>query len=181
MQYTKFDVAERQLLQAIKLFFNNEDPISIHTLSESAGQVLNDIGKEYDAISFIRTNDLIKPEKRTEWLNHIFKSRNFFKHANKDKNEVHEFKSEFNDFSLLDSVNMYCSIKKKWVPETIMFQMWFSANYPSVLIKESEFNQVILNGVKSGYPMDKETMFKIIQMFRNKEIENTNVTLEYGL
>ena len=33
---SKFDVAERQLLQAIRLFFKEEDEVSIHTLSEAA-------------------------------------------------------------------------------------------------------------------------------------------------
>ena len=39
---TKFEVAERQLLQAINMFFREDDPVSIQTLAEAANQVLHD-------------------------------------------------------------------------------------------------------------------------------------------
>lgn len=181
MIYSKFDVAERQLLQAILLFFNNGDPISIHTLTEAAGQVLSDIGEQHGAVSFIRTNDMVRPEKQKEWLKNMFKSRNFFKHANNDQNETHEFKSELNDFSLLDAVNMYHSIKKSWVPETIAFQVWFSANYPHLLKSDSEFNKKIIEGASYGYPMDKNTLFQMIEMLRAEDKKDTNIVLKYGL
>jgi hypothetical protein len=68
MLLSKFDVAERQLLQAIRMFFGEEDPVSIHTLAEAAAQVLNDIGEKYGARSFLRDSDIIREDKRKEWL-----------------------------------------------------------------------------------------------------------------
>ncbi|WP_426357868.1 hypothetical protein ACPUVO_15640 [Pseudocolwellia sp. HL-MZ19] len=110
---SKFDVAERQLLQAIRMFFNDEDPISIHTLAEAAAQVICDIGTDYGVKSNLRESDKIREDKKNEWRKILFKSRNFFKHADKDKNELHEFNTELNDFSLFDAVVMYGGIKKK--------------------------------------------------------------------
>ncbi|MCI0917470.1 hypothetical protein JNA64_09870 [Pseudomonas stutzeri] len=57
---TKFDAAERQLLQAIRLFFREEDAISIHTLPEAASQILYDIGKETGIKSMFRDSDRIR-------------------------------------------------------------------------------------------------------------------------
>lgn len=107
MKLTKFDVAERQLLQSIRLLFRDEDPVSIHTLSESALQVLRDIGSEFGTTSRLRDNDLIRPDKKKEWYRALAKSRNFFKHADKDKTSIHEFDTEANIFSILDDVCRY--------------------------------------------------------------------------
>ena len=184
IELSKFDVAERQLLQAIKLFFQEEDPVSIHTLSEAANQVFSDIGGEFGAISFIRNSDLIKKNKKKEWLRYMFKSRNFFKHANSDKDAIHKFKSEFNDFSLLDGINMYSTIKKKWTPETLAFQIWFGATYPNLLKEENVFNQFLLNSIDSGRianPKDKSMICNIIQSFRNGSYSLDNICIEYGL
>ena len=79
MLLSKFDVAERQLNQAIHLFFENGDPVSVHTLSEAAAQVLYDIRHKFGAESKIRDSDIIKPEFKKEWLASLFSSRNFFK------------------------------------------------------------------------------------------------------
>ena len=131
LKLSKFDVAERQLLLAIRLFFSSEDDVSIHTLSEAAGQILHDIGKDAGVSSIVRDSDRIRPERMKEWLAAIFKSRNFFKHADRDKGDVHEFKPEFNDMSLLDAVNMYSTLKRRWTPETLIFLVWFGLKYPT--------------------------------------------------
>ena len=44
----------------------------------------------------MRDFDIIKPEFKQQWLACLFSSRNFFKHADRDSEEVHEFKEEFN-------------------------------------------------------------------------------------
>ena len=124
LQLTKFDVAERQLMQAIRLFSLQQDPVSIHTLAEAAAQVLYDIGDDYGVKSLTRDIERIRPEKTKEWLAIIHSSRNFFKHADRDKQATHEFKEIFNDMSLLDAVNMYTTIKKRWTPESFIFFVW---------------------------------------------------------
>ncbi|WP_390241785.1 hypothetical protein [Vibrio sp. R78045] len=181
---TKFDVAERQLLQAIRMFFREEDVISIHTLAEAANQVLSDIGSDYDTKSIFRENDRIREDKKKEWLRHMFKSRNFFKHADRDKCTSHEFRPDVNHFSLLDGVSMYSSIKQVWVPETLIFQLWFSANYPELMIEESAFNQMVKVGLETGQfpnPKEKSLLSECIQAQRNGHKAVSGVNLEYGL
>ena len=140
---SKFDVAERQLNQAIRLFFGEGDPVSIHTLSESAAQILYDIRHRFGAQSKIRDADIIKPESKKEWLASLFSSRNFLKHANRDPDELHEFKEEFNHFSLLDSVNMYLTAKKEWTPETIVYVQWFAMTYPTMVRPQNQFSELM--------------------------------------
>ncbi|AVW95509.1 hypothetical protein OS307_002263 [Vibrio parahaemolyticus] len=181
---TKFDVAERQLLQAIHMFFREDDIISTHTVVEAANQVLSDIGEEYNVKSFLRDSDLIREDKKKLWLRELFKSRNFFKHADRDKDSVHEFKSLFNEFSLIDGVTMYSTIKKTWVPETLVFQVWFSAKYPDLLFDDSEFKKQILCGFEEKRliaPSDMKTWYEMLTTMRSGAHHFDTVSLEYGL
>ena len=181
---SKFDVAEHQLLQAITMFFRDEDPVSIHTLCEAAAQVLSDIGKKYGAKSFLRQSDIIREDKKKEWLSYLFKSRNFFKHADRDKDKHHEFKTELNDFSLLDAVNMYAAIKKEWVPETLAFQSWFAVEHPNLIKEGSYLSSMFETAGKNGYlpdPKDKQLLYELIRMMREGRYVMGGVSLKYGL
>ena len=40
MIISKLDAAKRQLEMAIKLYFNDDDPISIHTLASASEEIL---------------------------------------------------------------------------------------------------------------------------------------------
>ena len=181
---TKFDVAERQLFQAVKMFFAEEDAVSIHTLSEAAGQILHDIGKSKGVLSLVRDYDGIRPERKKEWLAAVFASRNYFKHADKDADRIHEFKSVFNDFSLFDAINMHSNLKKRWAPESLIFTIWFGLQYPS-LVKESSDLDDALSRIRSqrcGATPDNKAFFgQLISSIRSGEISALNVTLASGI
>ena len=140
---SKFDVGERQLHQAVLLFFRGEDAVSVHTLSEAAFQVLYDIRGSFGASSILRDNERIRPDKKSEWLSILSRSRNFFKHANRDKHDVHEFRDSFNHFSLLDCVNLHVSIKKRWTPETFLYAVWFGLRYPDLLLEDDAMSTTL--------------------------------------
>lgn len=132
LSLTKFDVAERQLLQAIRMFFDDQDIVSIHTLAEAASQVFGDIGKEDGVRSMIRDSDRIRPEYRKEWIKVVNSARNFFKHADNDRNCIYTFKEMMNHTSILDGMLMHFRLKPGWVPETILFYLWFSLEHPEM-------------------------------------------------
>jgi len=183
LRLSKFDVAERQLLLAIRLFFAEEDDVSIHTLCEAAAQVLHDIGKSSGVTSIVRDSDRIRPEHQKEWFAAIFKSRNFFKHADQDKDQVHEFKSVFNDMSLLDAVNMYASLKKCWTPETLLFLVWFGLKHPHLIKEDSDLSPVLARLSSNGYtpgPSNKAFFGRAIAALRSGAITMPNVALHMG-
>jgi len=180
---SKFDVAERQLNQAIRLFFEGGDPVSVHTLSEAAAQVLYDIRRILGTESKLRDAKLIREEYRKEWLAALAKSRNFFKHADRDPTDVHEFKEEFNHFSLLDGVAMYAAAKHYWTPETIVFFMWFGAMYPDLLKPDPKLDP-IMNKARLDHQRDptghKAMCARAIQEMRAGRVAVPNVSLELG-
>lgn len=83
MIISKLDAAYRQLNTAIFLFFQDKDPVSVHTLVGAALEVLNNHIKD---ISVIYSNSLFthydtiyaKEDKRKEFHRILMKYRNFF-------------------------------------------------------------------------------------------------------
>ena len=179
---SKFDAAERQLLQAITMFFRDEDPVSIHTLAEAASQVLYDIREKYGATSFLRDGGLIREDMIGLVRSFLFQSKNFLKHTDRDPGAYHEFKPAFNHVSLIDAVNMYWTIKKKWVPETFVFLVWYSREYPNHVRKDFEYTNM-LKKVSRALPdqKDKQGWYNFIGMLRRGRVLNKNICLEYGL
>ncbi len=166
------------------MFFNEEDPVSIHTLAEASSQVLCDIGNDFGVKSSIRESDLIRDDKKKEWRRILFKSRNFFKHADKDKNEVLEFKTDFNDFSLFDAVVMYGGIKKKLVPETLAFTSWFMVRYPNIIREDTDLALMYSSAKARGVLPEvksKKSFSEAIELMRRDEFGIKKVELSYGL
>jgi hypothetical protein len=82
---TKEEAARRQLETAIALFFWENDEISVHVLASSAAQILTDVCKAKQIVSF---RDMliehIKPEYRNWAVPKLKEAYNYFKHAKKD-------------------------------------------------------------------------------------------------
>jgi hypothetical protein len=65
IRLTKLDAARHQLKTAIRLFFEERDPVSIHALASAAQEVLRDLLRARGIPSpSIKDSDLIKPEYR---------------------------------------------------------------------------------------------------------------------
>jgi hypothetical protein len=181
---TKFDVAERQLNQAVLMFFDEQDPVSVHTLAEAAAQVLYDIRALTGASSIGRDSDLIRPEYKKEWLALLFSSRNFFKHADRDSDATHTFKEEFNHYSLFDAVNMYLSAKKAWTPESMIYVAWFVTMYPQTVKEGTDFEAVVSrfrSGPQSLDTGDRSLFAKGIRAMRSGVMPVPGVSLDLGL
>ncbi|WP_447875179.1 hypothetical protein [Serratia fonticola] len=179
---SKIDVAERQLMQAIRLFFREEDPVSIRTLAEAAGQVFADIGKKEGIKGLVRDLDRIYPEYHRQWITAVFASRNFFKHADKDSSELHEFKVATNDLAILDALCMCNSLKKEWTVETVTYWHWFGLKYPHLLkdIQENEYLLKLSQGVDFDF-RDKSFFAKVIEAVYSGDVTIPNINIQpYG-
>jgi hypothetical protein len=142
-QVTKLEAAERQIKEAIWLFFEKRDYISIHTLAGAANQILYDIS-EKSGIESLRSSLMVKEEYRKEWINNLNKARNFFKHAKNDPNTLLEFNQELNVFLIVDTLSIYIKVAQKVFPELEVFQIWFTLAYPH-LTKEGPLKEVVSN------------------------------------
>jgi hypothetical protein len=89
----KLDAAKRQLQTAIRLWFEDADPISIHTLAFAAYEIAHVVSKKRNQTrrDLIFDSLKIKEEHRAEWNMGIKKHASFFKHAKTDWDDSIEF------------------------------------------------------------------------------------------
>ena len=97
----KLEAASRQVSTAIELWFNESDPISIHTLACSAYQIVHDINHKRGGPDLLYDSLVIKDEYRKEWIARIKGTYNFLKHADRDSTESVEFDPINNEFFIL--------------------------------------------------------------------------------
>jgi hypothetical protein len=103
MDITKLDAAKMQISTAIRLYFEDCDAVSVHTLATAGGEVIDQICKARGLVS-IRNGllDAVVPDRRKGVADALNKPRNFFKHSKGDPNELlHDFDDERNFFAIL--------------------------------------------------------------------------------
>lgn len=126
---TKIDAARKQLVSAVQMFFNNGDPVSVHTLATSAWEIVYTLSKRegIEGLSSETEGRLTTGKRlREDYINKPY--RNFFKHADRDPDAVLEdFTDEANDpilILLCEDYNRYCP---KAPIESQLFPIWFLA------------------------------------------------------
>ncbi|OGA46270.1 MAG: hypothetical protein A3F74_27095 [Betaproteobacteria bacterium RIFCSPLOWO2_12_FULL_62_58] len=88
---SKMDAAKRQLDSAIRLWFADGDPVSIHTLVGAAYQIIHDINKHKERKDLIFDGEFIKDEHRATVRDWLRKDFMFFKHADRNPDGITEF------------------------------------------------------------------------------------------
>ena len=100
---TKIGAAKGQLETAIRLWFEEADPISIHTLATSALKVLHDVGKMQGIESWL----IARPNPPPEWREYSMAYQNFFKHAREDAYELLPFDPKATEFYIFDAIHCF--------------------------------------------------------------------------
>jgi hypothetical protein len=132
---TKLDAARRQLASAIRLWFNGGDPVSIHTLSFAAYEVIHVISKHRDKYrrDLIFDSDLIVDEHRSEFNKLMKLHAGFFKHANKDPDGSIEFHPRTSELFILFTILGLETLQEPVAGEERAFMLWRYFNYPDQL------------------------------------------------
>lgn len=102
MTITKIDAARRQLEIAVLLYFNERDPLAIHTLAAAAGGVLEALivraGKTTPLHDSLAGN--IPPDLEKTVHQALRGPQNFLKHADRNPDSTMEFSPEFTELIL---------------------------------------------------------------------------------
>ncbi len=149
-----FQKAKSQLIEAIHLFFEERDPVSVHTLSGASLEILNDHitdkGIVWDNnLIFHYEAIYIKEECRKEWQAKVREAKFFFKHADRDlkkgKIEI-EFDPETNEFYILEAIKTLGAVIKEehfWPAEFKIFLAWIICKYPQIFEDRAVAEQLI--------------------------------------
>ena len=99
IKLTTLDAAHRQLALAVRLFFNDGDPVCVHTLVCAAREIYEKTLKEACKQRMFDLIEQTNPDRSdTQLWNILNNNRNFFKHP---KSGTLEFSDEDNDCMLL--------------------------------------------------------------------------------
>ena len=93
---TKIQAAQRQIDAGIWMLFRNDDPVAIHTVAMAGLRILRDLARQKDLEHTI--DFMVRPGKETEFWRGVNSFSNFFKHADKDPDDISDgFLEEAND------------------------------------------------------------------------------------
>jgi hypothetical protein len=133
IKISKLDAARRQILTAIRLYFNHGDIVSMHTLAAAAFKITQNIcdsdEKLPDSLSDW-VDELMKPEYKKTFWNKLHETANFFKHADRDPDTVHELYPEQTENLLFFAVYQYRHLTGEWSPEIRLFSTWYMMHHP---------------------------------------------------
>jgi hypothetical protein len=128
----KIDVARRQIKTAVRLFFENGDPVAIHTLVAPAHQVLVDVGEDRGIHGAIKSAKLLQGADAKDYLASINFAFNFMKHADRDPNakiNITPLIRLTSDF-LMDAILLLQRVSNDIPIEAKVFWAWFVSTYP---------------------------------------------------
>jgi hypothetical protein len=134
--FSKIEVACQQLDTAIKLWFQEENPVSIHTLVCSAHQIISDVIHHQNRNDPLFDNIYIKNGFKKIAKTHFHKYYNFFKHANNDPETSIKFNPSANEYFIVCSIFglEQLNIKHNLLHRT--FMTYFAIHHPRLLTDE---------------------------------------------
>jgi hypothetical protein len=127
---TKRDAARRQLEAAVLLYFNERDPLPIHTLAAAAQGVLETLvvvaGKStplQDSLGHFPL-DLAQEVRQA-----MRGPQNFLKHADRDPDASLEYSPDLTEFILYDAVAAYMRLTGDQPLVLNAFLIWFAIHH----------------------------------------------------
>ena len=186
---TKIDAVKRHLDVAIKLFFEDEDPIPIYSISAASHTILKDLVKHRTGKKAVFDDwmDLyIKPEKMGYALTLFASKRNFLKHANKDPDKtIEELKPELVEMELFFCCATFFQLGEKLTDRMAIYWSWLMAQQPNLFIVEKmkdDFERL----EQTGLPMmskeySKDHCLQVINSFEKRNYEKRLKSFQFHL
>jgi hypothetical protein len=128
MNISKLDAARRQLETAAVLYFHEGDPVSIHTLTSAAYEVLRTLNIGPPMIKDMLA-EYIRPERIKEIRDKLNEAQNFFKHADRDTDKTLDFEPKLTQFFLMDACVTYKGLSGERVPVLEVFKLWAAVTW----------------------------------------------------
>lgn len=159
---SKLDAVKRQLETAIRIYFSSGDPVSIHTLTAAAYNVVRDLNKKLGGGKLLVKEeflDYIKEGHEQEVRELINRAENFFKHADRDHDSKIEFNPAQSEFLILEACSVYARLSGEFPPLFKLYQSWFIANHQDCFKFPDDQRDIISLGSPEVIRLGKEGYF----------------------
>ena len=159
---SKLDAAKRQLECAISLYFNEKDPVSIHTLTSASYNILRSLNKGRVWMSQDYLHEHIVPGKE-KFARELFrKPENFFKHADRDPEEILDFNPDGTEIPLFEACQVYRGLTGEAPEKMVAYNIWFKAKYDRVFIYTPEERANMDRARDSMHNLSRRTYFEMM-------------------
>jgi hypothetical protein len=138
IKISKLEAARRQMDTAIRLYFTDSDPISIHVLAAAAFEILKDLDKHGPKTGtfYDRIENVVKPGFEKQVINAMRDAQNFLKHAEQEPDRVLDFWLGHPEMLLGVACDKYRELAAEQSAEMIVFGTWFGIQNTHVLRTE---------------------------------------------
>lgn len=140
----KTEAARRQLGTAIDLWFNDSEPVAIHTLACAAHELLATLLEKQGKSALAFDTSLYRPGYAGEVKKALHKHYNFFKHADRDTDARIEFPVGITEMFLLMAIEGWRDLMGKREPSHFAYWSWHLIHNPEIMP---------LNSRETGQPM----------------------------
>ena len=147
-EVSKLDAVRRQLDTAIGLYFDERDPVSIHTLAAAAYDVLRGVNSKRGGSPMAlkeRMLNYVRKEHIPKVRRALNEAQNFFKHADRDHDQLLSFNPGLSEVMLWDCCMKYHELSGEHTSYTEAFFAYFTLKHPDVYTLP-EFMQGLLSG-----------------------------------
>jgi hypothetical protein len=163
IKVSKLDAAKRQLETVIRMYFCEGDPVSIHTLTAAAYNVLRALNNKAGGGPMLIKDRvvMISPPNYTKEVRCLInQAENFFKHADKDHDSVLDFNPQLTEYLLIDACDKYHELAGEYPALMAIYRCWMMVTNQE-LFRFSAVEKVILDGnAKELVAGGKATFFK---------------------
>ncbi|MGE3760185.1 MAG: hypothetical protein AB7H97_20640, partial [Pseudobdellovibrionaceae bacterium] len=181
---SKLEIAAIHINSAIKMLFDNMNPVSVHTVVSSGYQIIRDLAQKAQTEEYMMITDHIRDGHLGEFWGHINKAWTFFKHADRDPDEIFEGVDVLvNDFAIFMSVRLYKSLGQTPTREMNAFIAWFIC-MRTELMYEGPLKTIIeknLNDFNAGQFSRAENLFAGKTLLEKELQKSESVEPAYGI
>jgi hypothetical protein len=175
METTKLEAAEAQLVTAIKLFFQDEDDVAIHTLTRASHEILDTLCAKKNLTRGVIYQGLenIRPELHKKIIDKVNEAKNYFKHADRDTEETLSWNPKLSEYFIWDSTSLHRQlVGVKQIPEITIYSLWFRLHHDDMWVEangEASSLDVLLPNSKNEFAdLSKKKFFEISMVAWNK-------------
>jgi hypothetical protein len=136
---SKLDAACSQLETAIRLFSQEGDEVSIHTLACAAYEMIHTISKKRGRKKpLMFDSNLVDKRNRDKFTVHLKKAAGFFKHADHDTDGTIQFDPTISEMFIMFALLGLGSMEIPVSPYGHRFLMWFEIFHPNTLTAQGK-------------------------------------------
>ena len=144
IRLNKFDAARRQLRFAIRLLFDDEDPVAIHTLVGAASAIISDlVEKQHPDKSWDKFAQEANKISASEYFQVMRKPQNFLKHARDDDTATFDFNPQDTESVAFWAVMNLANFGTLSMEESVL-QLWYLACHAPTLDPKVELYDRVL-------------------------------------